>query len=89
MIEDLRKDVEQLISLYESEKSRGDTLAAKLIVREAEVVKYKQQITELTKQIDRYKLADAFTSDGDKTAAKERIDKLIKEIDKCIRLIAS
>ena len=89
MIEDLRKDIEHLISLYETEKQRGDVLAAKLVVCEAEIVKYKQQITELTKQIDRYKLAGAFTAEGDKTAAKERIDKLIREIDKCIRLITN
>ena len=85
MIEDLRKDIEQLISLYETEKHRGDELAAKLVVKESEAAKYKQQITELTKQIDRYTLAGAFTADGDKAAAKERIDKLIREIDKCIR----
>ena len=89
MIDDLRKDIEQLSSLYETEKHRGDELAAKLVVKESEAASYKQQITELTKQIDRYKLAGAFTADGDKAAAKERIDKLIKEIDKCIRLIAS
>ena len=89
MTNDLRKDIEQLISLYESEKQRGDGLAARLIVKESEAASYKQQITELTKQIDRYKLAGAFIADGDKAAAKERIDKLIKEIDKCIRLIAS
>ena len=28
MIEDLRKDIERLISLYETEKHRGDELAA-------------------------------------------------------------
>ena len=87
MTKDLRKDIEQLISLYETDKHRGDELAAQLVVKEAEVASCKQQITELTKQVDRYKLAGAFTSDGDKAAAREKIDKLIKEIDKCIRRI--
>ena len=87
MIAGLRKDIEHLISLYETEKQRADELAAKLVVKESEAAVYKQQITDLTRQIDTLKLAGAFTEGGDKSAAKEKVAKLIREIDKCNKLI--
>ena len=49
---------------------------------------YKKQITELERTIDNLKLADAFKSgNADNTEARKKIDKLIKEIDKCITLM--
>ena len=49
---------------------------------------YRKQITELERTIDNLKLADAFKSgNADNTEARKKIDKLIKEIDKCITLM--
>ena len=45
-------------------------------------------IIELERTIDNLKLADAFKSgNADNTEARKKIDKLIKEIDKCITLM--
>lgn len=87
MISDLRKQIEQLISLYEMQKERADELAAKLVVAEGEISEKKQQIADLKGQVDHYKLAAALSGGEDKAASRERIDKLVKEIDKCIRLL--
>ena len=46
----------------------------------------KKQIIELERQIDNQRLAGAFLSD-DNAESKKRIDRLIKEIDKCISLM--
>ena len=89
MISDLRSKIERLISLYEREKQRGDELASQLEASRAEIADKKQQITELKSQIDHYKLAGAFTSSEDVQASKERLNKLIREIDKCIKLLAN
>jgi len=48
---------------------------------------YQAQITELNGQIDNLKLSFAFSGAGDTVLAKERIDKLVREIDKCIKLL--
>ena len=48
---------------------------------------YRKQITDLNQQIDNIRLASAFTGAGGNAAAKERIEKLIREIDKCIKLL--
>ena len=89
MISDLRSKIERLISLYEREKQRGDELASQLEASRAETADKKQQITELKSQIDHYKLAGAFTSSEDVQASKERLNKLIRDIDKCIKLLAN
>ena len=89
MIPDLRSKIERLISLYEREKQRGDELASQLEASKAEIADKKQQITELKSQIDHYKLAGAFTSSEDVQASKERLNKLIRDIDKCIKLLAN
>ena len=89
MISDLRSKIERLISLYEREKQRGDELASQLEASRAEMADKKQQITELKSQIDHYKLAGAFTSSEDVQASKERLNKLIRDIDKCIKLLAN
>lgn len=89
MIFDLRSKIERLISLYEREKQRGDELASQLEASRAEIADKKQQITELKSQIDHYKLAGAFTSSEDVQASKERLNKLIRDIDKCIKLLAN
>ena len=89
MISDLRSKIERLISLYEREKQRADELAAQLEASKAEIADKKHQITELNSQIDHYKLAGAFTGSEDVQASKERLNKLIREIDKCIKLLAN
>lgn len=82
-----RKDVERLISLYEQQKARGDSLASEVSDLQAKLTQYKQQNTDLTKEVNRLKLASALADGTDRTASKEGIDKLIREIDKCIKLI--
>ena len=87
MLEDIKTNVERLISLYEKEKQRADALAGQLAQSEEAVRSYQAQITELNGQIDNLKLSFAFSGAGDSVLAKERIDKLVREIDKCIKLL--
>lgn len=87
MLEDIKTSVEKLISLYEKEKQRADALAGQLAQSEEAVRSYQAQITELNGQIDNLKLSFAFIGAGDTVLAKERIDKLVREIDKCIKLL--
>ena len=87
MLEDLKKNFDRLAALYEKERQRAGELDSSLNRCKAEIEAYKEQINDLKKQIDSRKLTDAFTAGGENTAAKERIDRLIREIDKCIALI--
>lgn len=88
MLEEIQKNFERVIALYEGEREANAGLRSKLAASEASNEAYRKQITELEREIDNLKLAEAFlTPTGGSDSAKERIDKLIKEINKCISLL--
>ena len=88
MIGKLKERIQQLIAIYEKERAERIRLEAELEKSESQNAEYAKQITELERTIDNLKLADAFKAgNADNTEARKKIDKLIKEIDKCITLI--
>ncbi|MBQ9474835.1 MAG: hypothetical protein IJU69_01075 [Bacteroidales bacterium] len=87
MLEPLKENIAKLISLYEAQKQRSEQLAEKLSESESSLEACRRQITELERQIDNLKLGSAFASGGGNPLAKERLTKLIAEIDKCIKLL--
>ena len=88
MSETLRQSIRRLISLYETEKSERARLESELEKSQMQNETCKEQITELKKEIDNLKLKQAFMADSaDNTQARKKIDKLIKEIDRCISLM--
>lgn len=87
MLEDIKSNITKLIALYETEKQRADTLESKVKELEVKTGKYKEQIVILNKEIDNLKLAGAICGNADKAVMNERINKLIREIDRCINLL--
>ena len=87
MLEEIKSNIARLVALYEAERQRADTLAAKLSDSEQKCRQYKEQITDLNQQIDNLELMRAFQAAGDPADAKDRINKLIREIDRCIKLL--
>ena len=86
MFDAVRQKITQLIAAYESEKAECERLRNALEVSTAKNLAYEQQIIELERQIDNHKLAGAFLN-GNNAESKKKVDKLIKEIDKCISLM--
>ncbi len=87
MFETVKEQIRQLIAAYESEKVERTRLQAELEQATAQNETYRKQIIELERQIDNLKLTEAFKAGGDNTAAKKKIDSLMKEIDRCIALM--
>lgn len=87
MLEEIKTNIEKLVALYESEKQRADGLAAQLEAAKAAAASDKARIQELDSQIDNLKLQFAFSGAGDPAEAKARITKLVREIDRCIKLL--
>ena len=88
MIEKLKKRIQQLISAYETERAEHQRLQTELDKAMIQNEAYRKQITELERTIDNLKLADAFKAgNADNAEARKKIDKLIREIDKCITLM--
>ena len=89
MLEELKKNIQRLIALYEREKAEKEKFRVALEQSRQANDASRKRITELEEQIDNLKLTAAFTSSGDNTAAREKIEKMIREIDKCISIIES
>ena len=88
MLEDIRKNIERLIALYEGERQRNRKLLSDLGERDAEIASCRKQIADLERQGDNLKLTEAFTAPaGSNPAAKEKINKMITGIDRCIALL--
>ena len=87
MLDSIKQKITQLIAAYESEKSERIRLSQELEQLKQQNEAYAKQIIELEREIDNRKLAGAFMSGSDNAESKKKIDKLIKEIDKCISLM--
>ena len=87
MLEGIKTDIEKLIALYEAERSERVRLQSELQWCKAENESCGKRIEDLEQQVNNLHLSEAFGVAGDGSAAKEKIEKLIKEIDKCISLL--
>ena len=88
MLETIKHKIEQLIAAYEKEKMERINLQEALHLAQKQNEAYKLQITELEREIDNLKLTKAFMADSsDNTQAIKKIDRLMKEIDRCISLM--
>ena len=88
MLDTVKQKIQQLIAAYEAERMERIRLQYELNQAMDRNETYRKQITELERQIDNLKLAEAFKADGaGSPEAKKKINSLIKEIDRCIALL--
>lgn len=89
MLNEIQSNFEKLIALYESERDRASSLESELEKSRAAEESLRKQIAELSDRISHLELKGAFTPEaGNSNAgAREKIDALIREIDKCISLL--
>lgn len=89
MLEEVRKHIEELIARYEAAKVENERLREELHACKETGDALRRQVLELESTIDTLKLTEAFTAGGDNGAAKEKLDQLIREVDKCISWLES
>lgn len=88
MLDGVKNGIEKLIALYESERAERIRLQSELAQGKSEIEACRKQIEELEHQVDNLHLTEAFMAPvGSDSGAKEKIEKLIREIDKCISLL--
>ena len=88
MLTEIKSNFERLIALYEAQRERSEALAAELEKARADSETCRKQIDDLKAQVNTLELKGAFMTGGDSSSAsREKIDKLIREIDKCIALL--
>lgn len=87
-LEKLRSNVGLLLSRLESAENENRRLSVLLEDTDNKLETTKTKIEDLNRQIDNLQFASAFSaSSPDRKEAKARVEKLIREIDKCIALL--
>ena len=87
-IDRLKKQIGNLISRYECIKADNERMALELSTSKTQLNEHKTTIDELEQKVNKLQLAEAFKASGsDVQEAKQKVTKLIKEIDKCIALL--
>ena len=84
----LRYNIQQLISKYESEKREHESALAELNRVRHELMTAHKDILELQQKYDNLKLLQNDTlSDEERKTANRRLQRMMREIDKCIALL--
>jgi predicted nucleic acid-binding Zn-ribbon protein len=87
-IERLQGNIALLLSRLEGAEEDSKRLEDKLNECDETIKKNNIKITELQKQIETLQLAEAFKStSGNVQEAKDRVGRIMREIDKCIALL--
>ncbi len=85
MLEEIRESVRTLIAAYEQQKQRCQVLEQEITRKDGELRELRAKLTDSQARIDTLSLKTAFSGENDGVrAAKDKIDKMIREIDKCI-----
>ncbi len=87
MLDNVRKQIEQLIARYEAEKAENQRLRQELRTSEETGAALRLKIADLESEIETRKLSEAFSPGQNSPQARAKLDALIKEIDKCISLL--
>ena len=88
LLNDLNANAKQLFSLYADLETENQLLKANILVLNAEIEKLEHEKLELARKIENLKIASGILSGVDENReAKLKINRLIREIDKCIALL--
>jgi len=78
----------KLISEYESLRDQNEQLKTELERKQEDLMQAHQQILEIRSSYDRLRVArNLGETDEERVESKRRINKIVREIDKCLALL--
>ena len=88
-IVEFQTKVRALILQFQNLKKENEELYAMLEKNEADVRQLRQQLLDKQQEFDAFKAAKLLeVSDGDIQSARERLAKLIRDVNKCITVLS-
>lgn len=88
LLNELSSGVQQLFQAYEELQAEKRTLEGHVSVLTQEIARLEQEKAVLGRKLEKVRVANAVLGGNDTDGlAKRRIDRLIREIDKCIALL--
>jgi archaellum component FlaC len=91
IIETLNADVERLMKLHSNAMEEVATLREKNGEQNAKIRSLQEQLREAKAQAAKASLSEALTggSDTNKAAARAQINRLLREVEKCIDMVSN
>ena len=81
--------VRQMILKYQEVRKENSELYAMLDERDKEIAEFKKSVSEWEKEYKALKMAKMIeVTDGDLETAKNRISKLVRDVNQCITLLS-
>ncbi len=88
LLNDLNANTKLLFTLYSDMENENRLCEAKITTLQNEIRKLEQEKMELNRKMEHLKIATRILSGVDENReAKQKINRLIREIDKCIALL--
>ncbi len=88
LITAFEKKLRKLISEYQSLQEQNAVLKAELDRKQTDLMHAHSEVLELRKNYDHLKIATNLSgSEAEKNEAKNQINKMVREIDKCLALL--
>jgi len=88
LINAFEKKLRKLISEYKSIQVQNALLKTELDRKQTDLMQAHQEVLELRRNYDHLQLAKNLGgSEEEKTESKQRISKMVREIDKCLALL--
>ena len=85
----LESNVNKLKSLIIKLKSENSKIISELNLKDESLVKKSNELKEWKEKYQSLKIANTFLGSNDKSLTKLKINKMIKELDKCIMNLTS
>ena len=87
----LKLKIDSLIALYEAQVLENERLRTRLESTARQLEEKTQKVNTLEKQLNNLQLTSAIVGDaaGSNAAAKRKVEKLMREIDRCIGLLGN
>ena len=90
VIEALAADVERLMRMHEAAVAEVAALRAKSAEQSAKIHSLQQQLRDTKSELSRATLREiAGGAAGNKAAARTQINRLVREVDRCIALVSN
>ncbi len=90
IVQQLEQSVEKLLEQYTLSAEEVARLQMLTAAQQRKIRTLQQQLSDAEKALAQAKLSEAMVSDGGNTkAARAQINRLLREVDKCIELVSA
>lgn len=90
IVQRLENKVNQLVTLYNEQRQKNAALVKENIQLKSDIEEKNNQLADVTDRFNIFRTASGLAGNGSQTErdnARKRIEKLVREIDKCIALL--